>query len=299
MDDLPLPTDTEIFQKLKSIPEFPHLANLFFILPYIIALIGMINIFYRLIQIKKKHINPLPSKNIIISLNFSHLILIILINNLLILSAQLIVRLFYKLPLFNISEELPGSVNIVIDLIVKIIIILFLLFLIKKLTRHPFKEIGFSRYNLFNQIKNGILTIISITPILLVIIFINSEILRLNQVAPIVKIIFASSNIYTQIVMIINIIIISPIAEEILFRYLLNGCLKKELGVWLSIFLGGMIFAALHFDSSSFLPLAILGIGLSYIYELKRSIIIVIAAHSLFNLASLIMLYVIKFLFHN
>jgi len=299
MENLSFPSEFDIIQKLKSSPKLFFITNFFFIILYIIAFVGVINIIYNTIQIKKKRINPIPSENNKISLNFSHLILVTLIFYLSILILNLIVRFSYKIQHISIPDELPYSTVVLIDLIAKSIITLFMISLINKLTHHPLKEIGFSGHNLFSHIKFGTLTIITMTPILLVLIFINSEVLRLKQVAPIVKIVFASSTIYTQIIMVLNILIISPIVEEIFFRYLLNGCLKREFGVWLSIFLGGMTFAALHFNPSDFLPITVLGIGLSYIYELKRSITIVVVAHSLFNLSSLIMLYIIKYLFQN
>ena len=299
MENLSFPSEFDIVQKLKSSPKLFFVTNFFFVILYIVAFIGTINIIYHIIQIKKKRINPILSENNKISLNFSHLILVTSFYYLSIFFLQLIVRLSYIIQHISIPDELPYSTVVLIDLIAKSILTFFLISLIIKLTHHPFKEIGFSIHNLFSHIKFGILTIITITPILLVLLFINSEVLRLKQVAPIVKIVFATTSIYTQIIMVLNILIISPIAEEIFFRYLLNGCLKREFGVWLSIFLGGMIFAALHFNPSDFLPLTVLGIGLSYIYELKRSIIIVIVAHFLFNFSSLIMLYIIKFLFQN
>lgn len=297
MDNLSFPSELEIAQRIAHNPELSLVMKLLTILFYIILFVGTINIIHCIIKIRKKHLNPFPSKEDRISLNFQHLLLIILVYYLILSIFYIIVHLLFSLYEIPMPDTIPYPLAIIIDLIARTILIFFIISLIKHFTHNPLREIGFSKNNFFNHLKLGILTIVSTTPILFIVIYINSEILGLKQVAPIVKAAFALSNPYTQIAILLNILIISPIAEEFFFRYLLNGCLKKELGVWSSIFLGGMIFAAVHSNASDFLPLAVLGITLSYIYELKKSITIVIIAHFLFNLTSIILLYIIKSLF--
>lgn len=297
MDNFSFPSDLEISQRISSNPELSLVIRLLSIFFYIIIFVGIINIIYCIIKIRKKHLNPFPSKEDKISLGFQHLLLVILVYYIILSLFYIIVHLFFSLYKIPMPDTIPYPIAVLIDLIARIILIFFIISIIKHYTHNPFREIGFNKKKFFNHLKLGILTIISITPILFIIVYINSEILGLRQVAPIVEATFSLTNPYTQIVILLNVLIISPIAEELFFRYLLNGCLKKELGVWLSIFLGGMIFAAVHSNASDFFPLAVLGITLSYIYELKKSITIVIIAHLLFNLNSVILLYLIKSLF--
>lgn len=86
-------------------------------------------------------------------------------------------------------------------------------------------------------------------------------------------------------------IAIAPMAEEILFRGILYPFIKRtgypQLALWGTAFL----FAAVHLNLVTFVPLAFLALVLIWIYEYSGNLLACIITHSLFNAANFIALY--------
>jgi membrane protease YdiL (CAAX protease family) len=84
--------------------------------------------------------------------------------------------------------------------------------------------------------------------------------------------------------------ILVPFNEEMLFRGGLFRSLRAVLPRPYAIGISALVFAALHFDVTSFLPLTVLGVALAIAYERTGNIRTVILAHALFNLNTLVAL---------
>lgn len=86
-------------------------------------------------------------------------------------------------------------------------------------------------------------------------------------------------------------IIIAPIGEEILFRGILYPWIKQigypRFALWFTV----LVFAAIHLNLASFVPLAFLAIVLVWLYERSGNLLSCIMTHSIFNAANFIMLY--------
>ncbi len=85
-------------------------------------------------------------------------------------------------------------------------------------------------------------------------------------------------------------VIIAPVAEEFIFRGLIYSGLKK-LGWPKCAWLGASaLFALIHFSAPIFLPLFVLALALTWLYERTEGLLAPMAAHSLFNAANLVIL---------
>jgi membrane protease YdiL (CAAX protease family) len=85
-------------------------------------------------------------------------------------------------------------------------------------------------------------------------------------------------------------VVIVPVAEEFIFRGMLYPFVK-QLGSPRAAFLGvSAIFAAIHFDLGTFVPLFALALALTWLYEKTDNLLAPIAAHSLFNAVNLVLL---------
>ena len=86
-------------------------------------------------------------------------------------------------------------------------------------------------------------------------------------------------------------ILLAPIAEEVLFRGILYSWIKSagfpRSALWSTTFL----FAAIHWNLATFIPLAALALMLALLYERMDNLLAPIAAHALFNAANFAMLY--------
>lgn len=85
-------------------------------------------------------------------------------------------------------------------------------------------------------------------------------------------------------------IIVAPITEEIIFRAGIYRFLKGKLNELLALTISSLLFAWVHHNLLSFLPLFLLGLLLGRSYEKTGSIVTPIVFHGLFNANSLVIL---------
>jgi hypothetical protein len=78
-------------------------------------------------------------------------------------------------------------------------------------------------------------------------------------------------------------ICIAPPAEEALFRGLIYPTFKRTGSPRLALWGTALLFAAIHWNLASFLPLVLLALVLTWLYERTGNLLAPIAAHSLFN----------------
>jgi membrane protease YdiL (CAAX protease family) len=89
-------------------------------------------------------------------------------------------------------------------------------------------------------------------------------------------------------------VVVAPVAEEVLFRGILYPSIKQVGFPRLAFWGTALLFAGIHVNSVSFLPLFILALGLAVLYERTDNLLAPVAAHSAFNALNLAMLYVLE-----
>lgn len=83
---------------------------------------------------------------------------------------------------------------------------------------------------------------------------------------------------------------LAPITEEIVFRAGLFRYVRTRLPRPIALFAPALLFAALHANLSSFVPLVTLAVVFSLAYERTGSIAVPILAHGLFNLNTVMLI---------
>jgi membrane protease YdiL (CAAX protease family) len=78
-------------------------------------------------------------------------------------------------------------------------------------------------------------------------------------------------------------IILAPIMEEILFRGILYPMVRQLGYPKLALWGTSILFAASHANLQAFVPLTVLALGLTWLYERTNYLIAPILAHSTFN----------------
>lgn len=85
-------------------------------------------------------------------------------------------------------------------------------------------------------------------------------------------------------------VVLAPVAEEFIFRGVLFPFVK-QLGYPKTAWFGvSFLFALIHGDMAIFVPLFVLALALTWLYEKTDSLLAPIAVHSLFNAANLVLL---------
>ena len=85
--------------------------------------------------------------------------------------------------------------------------------------------------------------------------------------------------------------LIVPIGEEMFFRGLTYGALRRMLNRHAAVLISAAFFAAAHLEPVEFLPILILGVILAYLYDYTGSLVPGMIAHSVNNLAALMLFY--------
>jgi membrane protease YdiL (CAAX protease family) len=85
-------------------------------------------------------------------------------------------------------------------------------------------------------------------------------------------------------------VLIAPVAEETLFRGILYPTLKQNGFPRAAWWVTSLLFAGMHCNGLSFLPLTVFSLVLIYLYEKTGSLWASITAHSVFNFANFLFL---------
>ena len=88
-------------------------------------------------------------------------------------------------------------------------------------------------------------------------------------------------------------VVIAPVAEEFIFRGMLFPLARQLAGpktAWIGV---SLLFAVIHFDAAIFLPLFILALVFTWLYEKTGCLAAPVLAHSIFNAANLVLLMIV------
>ena len=109
-----------------------------------------------------------------------------------------------------------------------------------------------------------------------------------------VQIVEGAKSLGLQVYMSVFAVLLAPVAEEFIFRGLLFA-FCKQLGLnrmaWVGV---SGLFALIHLDAATFLPLFVLALALSWLYVRTDNLLAPIAAHALFNAVNLAVLFTLK-----
>lgn len=80
-----------------------------------------------------------------------------------------------------------------------------------------------------------------------------------------------------------SVMLLAPVSEELVFRGLMYGGLKKRIGAFFSAVIVSVLFAAIHFSLPAFMPIFALSLLLIAVYERYGDLRASMVVHSLFN----------------
>jgi membrane protease YdiL (CAAX protease family) len=96
---------------------------------------------------------------------------------------------------------------------------------------------------------------------------------------------------FSRVYLIFFAVVIAPVAEETLFRGILYPTIKQGGFPRAALWGTSILFAAIHLNLSAFLPLVIFAALLAILYEKTNNLLACIIAHSIFNIAGVVLLY--------
>ncbi|MGE5554066.1 MAG: lysostaphin resistance A-like protein [Betaproteobacteria bacterium] len=83
-------------------------------------------------------------------------------------------------------------------------------------------------------------------------------------------------------------VFLAPLAEEVFFRGFLQEVFRERLGTLRAVVFAALLFALIHRYTVQFLPVFLIGLLLSLLYEWRRSLTAGVIAHAALNLTALL-----------
>lgn len=196
--------------------------------------------------------------------------------------------------------------TIILDGIALLVILGFL----RRIHKKSLLNMGLSTKNLRKNILYGAAGYIALIPVIVAIGIVVYVILNFLKIKPppqpIVGLFLAEKS--TGLIYASSIIaaFFGPVIEEIFFRGVMYSALRRKIGVFWGIAITSVLFSFLHTHAVTyflvgFLPIAILGAMLAYLYEKTGSLVPPITLHVLNNVGSVIMVFTFKYMgtFHS
>jgi uncharacterized protein len=158
---------------------------------------------------------------------------------------------------------------------------------------------GFSTSRLWWPVSVGISGAMLAMPVVLALGYVWGKLLGLFDV-PVksqlpVQMLQESASLEVRVLIGVIAILIAPVVEEMVFRGVLYPTLRRygfrRTALWGTAFL----FAMVHFNLMTFLPLVALAVVLAWLYELTDNLLAPIMAHSFFNLVNYFLLAPLNF----
>jgi membrane protease YdiL (CAAX protease family) len=109
---------------------------------------------------------------------------------------------------------------------------------------------------------------------------------------PAVQALENASGVPAGIALGVVVIFLAPVAEEVLFRGILYPFIKQLGFPRIALWSTSVIFAAIHVNAVAFVPLLVLSVLLTTLYEHTGNLLAPITAHALFNAINFVMLFV-------
>ena len=140
------------------------------------------------------------------------------------------------------------------------------------------------------------LTLLSVVPICLIAFGLNwasGELLsRLTNIdladQDLVKFITSNAlSLRSKALLFLFLLIEAPVLEELLFRGVLFGGLTKIMPIWPAILLSGLVFAVIHINAATLIPLWFLGAAFAWLYVRTGTLLAPMAVHLTFNAVNL------------
>jgi len=156
-------------------------------------------------------------------------------------------------------------------------------------------------YSFADSFKKTVPLFIMLLPVVWIVTLIWSTILSGLQGAGVIEefapqelvTLFQSGGDWLAIILLVFMaIVVAPIVEEIIFRGCIYRFLKSQTTLLGAQIISGTLFALLHGNLLSFIPLVMVGVLLARVYEKTGSLAVAIWFHAFFNTFSLSMLFI-------
>lgn len=151
------------------------------------------------------------------------------------------------------------------------------------------RDLGLRYYSIAKTIWYSFLALLAIFLVSFLYVFLMNSLFSIEAPASKIEILVRNKSLSSNILLVV-VAAIAPFSEEVFFRGFLYSAFKKSWGVNAGLFLSSLLFALVHMELYSFIPLMIIGWILAYIFEKTKSLVPAIFLHGVYNLILILIL---------
>lgn len=151
------------------------------------------------------------------------------------------------------------------------------------------KDLGLRYYNIGRTIWYSFLSLLAIFLVSFLYVFLMNTVFGMEAPSSKIEVLVENRSISSNILLVV-VAVIAPFSEEIFFRGFIYSAFKKSWGVNAGLFLSSFLFAIVHLEIYSFIPLLIIGWILAYLFEKTKSLMPAIFLHGVYNLILILIL---------
>jgi membrane protease YdiL (CAAX protease family) len=144
-------------------------------------------------------------------------------------------------------------------------------------------------YSIGKTIWYSFLALLAIFLVSFLYVFLMNSLFSIEAPSSKIEVLVRNRSLSSNILLVV-VTLIAPFSEEVFFRGFLYSAFKKSWGVNAGLFLSSLMFAAVHLELYSFIPLMIIGWILAYMFEKTKSLIPAIFLHGVYNLILILIL---------
>ncbi|MDD5614528.1 MAG: type II CAAX endopeptidase family protein, partial [Candidatus Omnitrophica bacterium] len=212
---------------------------------------------------------------------------------------KILIWVIFWMQVFSVSDDifgwLTGTTNerlfillsfissFALDIAVAVLIVYWL----KKKHKQTLSALGIKVRRVLHDFKLGFLSYMSFLPVIFIVFMLSAAYFQKYDSGGSGQLVFYflifEKNPYILAAVSLFVAVIGPFVEELFFRGLLYGSLKKSIGVFQAALVSSLVFSMLHMNLIGLLPILSLAILLVYLYEKTGSFWVPFFVHVLHN----------------
>lgn len=157
----------------------------------------------------------------------------------------------------------------------------------RSVSPHPMRDLGMIRESFGKQVASGLMAYAALIPVFLLAVTAVSAVLsRMGYEPPVqmpLQMIYEEKHPMMNALLFFFIAAAGPVFEEVLFRAFCYRALRHRFGAARGITASAVLFAVLHAHGAAFVPILVLGAGLTLLYEASGSVIPGCVLHAAHN----------------
>jgi membrane protease YdiL (CAAX protease family) len=185
------------------------------------------------------------------------------------------------------GHNAPDPLLLISSLLRDLFVALFVWAMVKRRYRQGSQELGLRFQKWTAHARTGVVAYIGVVPVLfLVFILLGTLMKKLAYEPPpqnVVEMYLKDSTAPYLIPLTFFVAILGPVMEEVFFRGFAYKGLRRRFGIWGGAAITSCLFASLHMNAAAFVPIFVLGMFLTALYEISGSLVPSITAHVLHN----------------